>query len=149
MSPAKKQKKSERRKIQYQSLTPTKKEGMLKKGREKNAVRRANLKEAKFVTDMGTELTDRDILIPKNGKSSRASYMEYREYVKSNCQVKSESSNKEKQEVAIAIFKHFTDQNKRFFGYDETNQVRQLSNEWAQEMVKISAAKLRKKKKGK
>ena len=129
-------------------MTPTKKEGKLKKEGERKAVRRANLKEAKFVTDVGTELTDRDILIPKNGRSSRASYMEYREYVKSNCQVKNESSNKEKQEVTIAIVKHFTDQNKRFFGYDETNQVRLLSNEGAQEVVRSAASKLRGKIKG-
>jgi hypothetical protein len=87
-------------------MTPTKKEGKLKKEGERKAVRRANLKEAKFVTDVGTELTDRDILIPKNGRSSRASYREYREYMKSNCQVKNESRYKEKQEVTIAIVKH-------------------------------------------
>jgi hypothetical protein len=149
MSPAKKQKLYEHKKIQYRSMTPTRKEEMLKKSAEKSVVRRANLKAAKFVTDVGAELTDRDILIPKKGKSSRASYMEYREYVKSNCQVKSNSSKKEKQEIAIAIVKHFTDQNKRFFGYDETNQVRLLSNEGAQEVVKLSAKKERAKMKGK
>jgi hypothetical protein len=130
-------------------MPSTRKEEKLKRDGERLAVRRANLKEAKFVTDVGTELTDRDILIPNNGRSSRASYMEYREYVKSNCQVKNESSNKEKQEVTIAIVKHFTDQNKRFFGYDETNQVRLLSNEGAQEVVKLAAKRQRAKMKGK
>ena len=131
-------------------MTPTKKEGKLKKEGERKAVRRANLKEAKFVTDVGTELTDRDILIPRNGKSSRASYKEYLEYVKGNAQVYKETTrNKEKHEVAVAIVKHFTDQNKRFFGYDETNQVRLLSNEGAQEVVKLAAKRQRAKMKGK
>ena len=61
------------------------------------------------------------------------------EYVKSKAQAYKETRGyKEKQEIAIATVKHFADQNKRFFGYDATSQVRLMSSEGTLELVKLA-----------
>ena len=47
---------------------------------------KAKLKASKFVTDMAAVVTDRDILIPKHGRSVDKLFNEYRDYVKANAQ---------------------------------------------------------------
>jgi hypothetical protein len=97
----------------------------------------AKLKASQFVTDVAAVVTDRDILIPRNGKSTRKSYIEYRDYLKANAQAyHSAIGNNAKQKIVIAFVKHFTDQNRRFFGYGEGGRIMLLSNDGAVTIVK-------------
>ena len=96
---------------------------------------KAKLKASKFVTDMAAVVTDRDILITQGGHNGKLqiSLKEYQDCMKANAQAyHSAKSGDAKQNITIAIVKHFTDQNRCFFfRHGEGEQIMLLSNDGA------------------